>query len=114
MARLTIPQDLLARYHRLYSRERQVRTRREKLRAKLMQLRDTGAQVEPGKFDLRVTTHESVRLSWPRVAKVLDKEMCGWLREHIPPTSTTYVSVVDKSTERSVRPKKKTRFVAEF
>ena len=93
-----ISQELLSAYHQLQSREKKIQTRKKKLRTRLIQLREKGARVEPGKFDLRMTEKEMLRLSWPKVAAVLDQEVCDYLREEIAPTRSIYVSVVERST----------------
>ena len=91
-----VTQELLGKYHELCGREKEVQMQRKTLRTELLQLHQQGASVQPGRFQLHVTTKESVRLSWPLVAKVFGKDACDCLREQIPPSSSTYVSVLEK------------------
>ena len=85
----TITQKMLGEYHELYSHEKQIKMQREKLRTELIQYFQQGALVQPGKFQLSMSTRESVRLSWSHVLEVLGKDAGNLLREQIPPTSST-------------------------
>ncbi len=106
MQKIMIPQELLGKYHQLQSREKKIRARREELRAKLVDLWEKGARTEPGNFNIRVNALKSVRLSWPRVSQVLDEDTCERLREQIPPTTTTNVSVFEKVKAKNKWPNK--------
>jgi hypothetical protein len=112
--RQIITQESLRKYHRLYAREQLIKMRRAALRTKLLQLHQKGAEVEAGAFDLSVTTHESVRLSWSKVTKALDEEICDWLRETIPATVTTYLSVKEKRLAKKRLPKKRAPFFGDW
>lgn len=101
-----ILQKTLRKYHGLQSQEKRIRARREHLRSRIIQLMNHGAQTEPGKYELRLTQTEAVALTWPKVAAVLDEEMCDW-REQIPPSPRTFLSVFEKPVTKIQRPAKR-------
>lgn len=99
-----ISQKTLSKYHHLQSREKKIRARREHLRSRIIQLMNHGAQIQPGKYELRLTQTEAVALTWPKVAAVLDEAMCAWLRQQIPPSPRTSLSVIERPAAKNPEP----------
>ena len=94
-----ITQKLLRKYNEMHNREKQIQMQRKKLRAELLELYKQGASIQPGKFQLYVSTHTGARIPW--TIEVLGEDVCNDLRQRIPFSSALYVSVQEKESSGS-------------